>query len=86
MDKKDSREEKMDDMDDIDESKGWVFDTSKLESPKLVWGRLEWTPPPHLDLSQVEIVKESIRLFNAGIERGDHEIKVNDQSELEIII
>jgi len=71
--------------DDIDETKSWAFDTRKIGIPKLVNGRLEWTPPSDLDSAQVELIKEALRHFNAGLERGDHKVEVTPEGKIKVV-
>ena len=69
---------------DVDETNSFAFDTSKIGIPEFLNGRLEWTPPPDLDVAQIELIKEALRHFNAGLERGDHKVERTPEGNFKV--
>jgi hypothetical protein len=69
---------------DLDESNLFAFDTSKLGSPKLVDGRLEWIPPEGMRPAEAQLVQEALRHFNEALKRGEHKVEVTSAGKIAV--
>lgn len=72
-------------MSDINEEDRFVVDTRALGTPKVVGGRIEWTPPPKLNPAQVALITEAVRYFNAKVESGEFRAELTSEGEIVVI-
>lgn len=70
---------------EIIESDLFLVDTGKLGTPKIIGGRIEWTPPTELSQAEVAVISESIRQLNSAIERGDYSVRLNNEGKIQVI-
>lgn len=68
----------------VPEEQLFAFDTSTLGNPVFVSGQLQWSPPAGLTPAQIALVQQSLRHFNDGLARGEHEVEVTAAGKIQV--